>query len=113
MRETNLDVSKIAEEEKKLSLESQTNKIMDYVSVKFDATSTVTKVLEELIYTCNPAYCAARQILNEITNFETESSHCSGENMSEKTIKSWTKMYHTYEIFSYMFWGTIYSITQP
>ena len=95
------------------SLEHQTNKITDYLSAKFDATSIVTDVLE-LIDLCNPVYCAARQILNElVTYFETESSHHSGENISEKTIKSWTKRYHTYEIFSYIFWGTIYSITQP
>ena len=28
-----------------------------------------------------------------------------GENVSEKTKKSWTKRYHTYEIFIYFFWG--------
>ena len=83
---------------KKVSLEPQTNKIIDYLSAKFDATSIVMDVLE-LIDTCNPVYCAACQILKEfVTNFETESSHSSCENMSEKTIKSWTKRYHTYEI---------------
>ena len=48
-----------------------------------------------------------------IMNFKTKSSHHSGKNVSEKTIKSWTKKYHTYEIFSYILGGTIYSITQP
>ena len=28
-----------------------------------------------------------------------------GENVSEKTKKSWTKRYHTYEIFIYFFLG--------
>ena len=103
----------MSQRRKKLSLEPQANKIIGYLSAKFDAISIVTDVLE-LIDTCNPVYGAACQILNElVTNFETESSHPSCENMSEKTIKSWTTRYHTYEIFNYIFWGTIYSITQP
>ena len=95
-RETNPDVSKMASSRrggrKKLSLEPQTNKIMDYLSAKFDAPLIVTNVLKELTDRCNPAHCAERQILNElITNFETESSHHSDENVSEKTIKLWIK----------------------
>ena len=35
----------VAEEEKELSLEPQTNKITDYLSAKFDATSIVTDML--------------------------------------------------------------------
>ena len=97
-------------EEKKLSLEPQTNKIIDYLNAKLDATSIVMDVFE-LIDTCNPVYCAACQILKElVTNLKPKSRYPSVpscENMSEKTIKSWTRRYRTYEIFSYIFWGTI------
>ena len=88
LRETNPEVSKMASSccrgRKKTIFEPQTNKITDYLSAKFDASSIVTDVLEQLIDTCNPVCCSCQILFELITNFETESSHHSGENMSEK-----------------------------
>ena len=83
---------------KKVSLESQLNKITGYLAPtsSSDATAIVHNILEQLLERCDePQYIVntiVDDLLQKVGGTETDSKH-AGDKVSDRTVRSWTAKY--------------------